>query len=98
MKVQAAGTLNFKGAGAPTVTIGQYGVTHLDFPASGASFGIITVTGTIDDSNTTFTAASAPTIVVVNGTAYRDGHGVTISGVNITLDNPAGTAGDIYCL
>ncbi len=35
MKAQAAATLNFKGAGAPTVTIGQYGVTHLDFPGAG---------------------------------------------------------------
>jgi anthranilate phosphoribosyltransferase len=30
----------------------------------------------------------------VNGTSYRNGHGVTISGTTITLDNPVGTGGD----
>lgn len=66
--------------------------------ATGASFAIITVTGTIDDTNTTFTAASAPSIVVINGASYRHGKGVTISGVNITTDFPVGVGGDIFCL
>lgn len=62
------------------------------------TFGIITVSGTIDDSNTSFTAASTPTIVVINGTNYRNGKGVTIAGTAITTDNPVGTGGDIYAL
>ena len=58
----------------------------------------ITMTGTINDTNTSFTASSTPTIVIVNGTAYRHGKGVTISGTSVTLDNPVGTGGDIYGL
>ncbi len=63
-----------------------------------ASLTPIAVTGDIDDSNTSFTAASAPSIVIVNGAAYRDGKGVAITGTAITLDNPVGTGGDIYAL
>jgi hypothetical protein len=66
--------------------------------ASGAALAIITVTGTINDTNTSFTAASTPTLVCINGAFYRNGKGVTISGTSITTDNPVGTAGDIYCL
>lgn len=66
--------------------------------AAGASLSIITVTGTVDDSNTSFTAASAPTVVVVNGASYINGAGVTIVGTAITLDNPVGTGGSIYAL
>lgn len=59
---------------------------------------LLTVTGTIDDSNKSFTTTSTPVIVVVNGVSYRDGKGVSISGTNITLDNPIGTGGDIYAI
>ena len=63
-----------------------------------ASLTPIAVTGTIDDSNVSFTAASAPNLVIVNGASYRNGHGCTIVGTAITLDNPVGVGGDIYCL
>lgn len=63
-----------------------------------ASINPITVTGTVDDSNTTFTASSAPSMVNINGAFYVHGHGVTISGTNITTDNPVGTGGFIYAL
>jgi hypothetical protein len=63
-----------------------------------ASLSPITVTGDVDDSNTSFTAASTPNLVIVNGASYRDGHGATIVGTAITLDNPVGSGGDIYCL
>lgn len=67
--------------------------------SSGAGgFTVLPATGTVDDSNTTFTFASAPTLVVVNGTAYRHGKGVTISGTTATLDYPAGVGGDVYGL
>ena len=62
------------------------------------SFSVLAVTGTVDDSNVNFTTATAAVIVVVNGASYRDGHGCTISGTNITLDNPVGTGGDIYAI
>ena len=61
-------------------------------------FSIITVTGTVDDSNTSFTAASEPSVVMVNGQGLRNTKGVTISGTSITLDSPVGTGGDIYAL
>jgi len=57
---------------------------------------ILEATGTIDDSNTTFTFSSSPSLIVVNGAVYRNGHGCTIAGLNVTLDNPVGTGGDIY--
>lgn len=66
--------------------------------SSGGSFSVITVTGTIDNSNRSFTAASTPNLVNVNGVFYRHGHGVTISGTSITLDAPVGADGDIYAV
>lgn len=66
--------------------------------SSSGGFSVITVSGAINDSNKIFTTSTAPTLVNVNGTFYRNGHGVTISGTNITLDNPVGTGGDIYAV
>jgi hypothetical protein len=65
---------------------------------SGGNFNILTATGDVDDSNLVFTFVSEPTLVVVNGTAYRHGHGVTISTTTATLDNPPGVGGDVYGL
>lgn len=73
-------------------------VINADGGGEGGSFSVIAVSGTIDDSNVSFTAASTPTVVVVNGASYRDGHGCTITGTAITLDNPVGQGGDIYAL
>lgn len=86
--------MNFIGA---TVTRNPDGVVDIDVSAP-ASSGLVTMTGTIDDSNTSFTASATPTLVNVNGTFYRHGKGVTISGTSVTLDNPVGTGGDIYGL
>lgn len=73
------------------------GVKTISVGAAGLS--VLTATGTVDDSNTIFTFASTPTLVVVNGVSYRNGHGVTIAGTTATLDNPVGTNnGDIYAL
>lgn len=75
------------------------GRNDVTISASGsASLTPLEATGTIDDSNVTFTFASEPTLVVVNGASYRDGKGCTISGTSVTLDNPIGTGGDIYGL
>lgn len=62
------------------------------------SLAIILVTGSINDSNTSFVAASAPQLVVINGAPYRNGRGVTISGTSITTEYPVGVGGDIYAL
>lgn len=65
---------------------------------AGAGLSVLAATGTINDTNTAFTFASAPTFVVVNGAFYRDGSGCTIAGVNVTLDNPIGSGGSIFGL
>lgn len=64
---------------------------------SGSStVSILAATGTVDDSNTVFTFASTPQIVVVNGMSYITGSGVTIVTTTATLDNPAGTGGFVF--
>lgn len=65
---------------------------------TGGGLSLLAATGTVDDSNVSFTFPSAPTLVVVNGAAYRHGKGATISGTSVTLDNPVGIGGDIYGL
>lgn len=68
MKVQTAAALNFKGAGAPTVSIGANGVTNLDFP-SGGGFTPLAATETPNGSLTVFTFSTAtaqPTYLVVD--------------------------------
>lgn len=75
------------------------GRNDITINASGSgSLSVLAATGTVDDSNTTFTFASEPTLVIVNGASYRHGHGVTIATTTATLDNPVGTGGDIYAL
>lgn len=66
----------------------------------GGSVGnsILTAGGTIDNSNTTFSFASKPTVVIVNGATYRENKGWSWLSPNITLDNPVGTGGDIYAM
>ncbi len=99
-KLLTAQTINLvPGTGISITYLHTYGRNDITISATGsASLLPITVTGTVDDSNKSFTAASAPNIVIVNGTSYRDGHGCAIVGTAITLDNPVGTGGDIYCL
>lgn len=64
---------------------------------SGSStVSILVATGTVDDSNVTFTFASTPQIVVVNGMSYITAHGVTIVTTTATLDSPAGVGGFVY--
>lgn len=87
-----ANEVNFVGftvtnvSGVPTIT------------GNGGIGSAISVTGTVNDSNKSFTAASAFTYVIINGAIYREGHGFSKSVLAITLDNAVGTGGDIYCL
>lgn len=99
-KLLTAQTINMVAGTGITISYAHAnGRNDITITATGsASLTPITVTGTVDDSNTAFTAASAPSLVIVNGASYRDGHGATIVGTAITLDNPVGTGGDIYCL
>jgi len=90
--------INFKGTGVSSVVRNPDGTVDVTITGGSGSFGIIAITGTVDNSNTSFTAASAPSVVVVNGATYRNGKGVTIVGTAITLDNPVGIGGDLYAL
>ncbi len=63
--------------------------------AFGSGITIETPTGTVDDSNTTFTVTSEPKYVVINGAQYFAGAGYTYLAGTITLDNPVGTGGFI---
>lgn len=67
--------------------------------ATGSGLSIITVTGTIDDSNVTFTAASQPTLLFINGLCYQTtGGSITWTYVagTITISSPIGTGGSIF--
>ncbi len=64
-----------------------------------AALAIIAVSGTIDDSNKTFTAASQPTLLNINGSFYAPtGGNITWTYVagTITLSSLIGTGGSIF--
>lgn len=63
--------------------------------AFGTGISVETPTGTIDDSNVTFTVTNTPKYVVINGAQYFDGAGYTYSAGTITLTNAVGTGGFI---
>lgn len=89
-------TFDFVGAGVTaTATLGD---VEVNIPGV-ATLTVITLTGTIDDSNVTFTAGSEPTQLVINGGIYKTtGGAITWSYVagTITLSSPVGTGGSIY--
>lgn len=60
---------------------------------------IIAVTGTVNDSNVTFTSTSLPTLLNINGAFYQQTGGIITwsrSGTTITLSSPVGTGGSIF--
>lgn len=66
-----------------------------------ATVSNITIAGTPDDSNVTFTATSQPTYLVINGATYSStGGAITWSYVagTITLSSPVGAGGSIFGL
>lgn len=74
-------------------------------PATVGGFAPISPTsGAINDTNKTFVFASAPTLIVINGSSYESSSTIggvavwTIAGTTVTLANPVGTGGDIYGL
>lgn len=67
--------------------------------STGGGITLITVTGTVDDSNVTFTATSQPTLLNINGGFYKSTGGSitwTYSGGTITLSSAVGVGGQIY--
>jgi len=98
-KLATAQTINLiGGTGVTLVYSNAYGRNDITISASGSALSLLTVTGTIDDNNVAFTTVSTAQVVVVNGASYKHGGGCTISGNNITLDNPVGTGGNIYAI
>lgn len=90
----------FEGAGytylAGTITLDNpIGTGGFIRSAYGSGISVETPTGTVDDSNVTFTVANTPLYVVINGAQYFDGAGYSYAGGTITLDNPVGTGGVI---
>lgn len=66
---------------------------------SGGGLTLVAVTGTIDDSNTTFTCESEPTYVVINGVWYKATGGVytwTWVAGTLTLSGAIGTGSQIW--
>lgn len=67
--------------------------------STGGGFEIITVSGTIDNSNVTFSAATEPTALSINGPIYQQTGGAytwTYVGTTITLNQPVGEGGTIF--
>lgn len=68
---------------------------------SSGAFTVLTISGTVDDSNVSFTSTSEPTLLNINGGFYqKTGGSITWSyaaGV-ITLSSPAGAGGSIYAI
>lgn len=67
--------------------------------SASVSLTVITVTGTVNDSNKTFTAASQPTLLNINGAFYQQTGGSytwTYVAGTITLNQPVGTGGQIF--
>lgn len=65
----------------------------------GVGLSIITVTGTIDDSNVSFSAATEPTLLNINGAFYKKTGGAytwTYAGTTITLNTAVGAGGSIF--
>lgn len=67
--------------------------------SGGTTLSIITVSGIIDDSNVTFTAATEPTLLNINGAFYKKTGGSytwSYAAGTITLNVAVGTGGSIF--
>lgn len=95
-----AGITHLTGSNGVTVVKNPDGSYTVIGPGT-SGLSVITVSGVIDDSNTTFTAPTTPAVLVINGAIYRStGAAITwtyLAGT-ITLSAPVGTGGDIYAL
>ncbi len=81
------------------VTITNTANGNKEISASGSSFTVLTITGTIDDSNVTFTAVSQPALLNINGAFYKTTGGAitwTYLAGTITISSPVGTGGSIF--
>ncbi|MBR1146671.1 hypothetical protein [Bradyrhizobium sp. AUGA SZCCT0431] len=74
------------------------GRNDITISAAGGALAVLTATGDIDGVNATYTFASEPSIVVVNGASYRHTAGVTITGTSATLDFAPQVGSDVYAI
>lgn len=83
--------------GATITSVGNGGEINVAFSSSGLA--VIAVSGTINDSNKTFTSATQPTLLNINGSFYQmTGGNITWSYTTgtITLSAAVGTGGSIF--
>lgn len=84
-----------------SITINDVGQKVVAATGSGA-FTILTATGSVNDTNTTFTFVSVPSMVNINGSFYNAGAQVggvaawTNVGTTVTTAFPVGTGGCIF--
>lgn len=104
-EVEQYGKNTWKRGGGDTVTAGTNVTITTDasgkkvINALGAALAVMPVTGTVDDSNKTFSAATQPTLLNINGAFYLKTGGAytwTYVGTTITLNQPVGTGGSIF--
>lgn len=81
------------------ISITTNGAGQKVISAAGTAISIITVSGTINDSNVDFTANAEPTLLNINGSFYAQTGGNitwTYSGGDIVLSTPVGANGSIF--
>ena len=102
VKQGQAGTVNLIAGTNVSLTHNYaHGRNDVTISASSGSFAVIAVTGTVNDTNTVFASATEPTLVLINGIAYRaTGGAITWTWVAtvLTLSQPVGSGGDIYAI
>ncbi len=84
------------GSNITLTTSATTGITTV--AASSGAITFLSATGTIDDSNVTFTFASLPIALIINGGLYQQSGGsITWSYLagTVTLSSPVGTGGSI---
>lgn len=94
------GAITWSYSGGTATLSSPVGTGGSIFGVSG-TYSSVTVTGTINNSNTSFTAGSQPTYLVMNGGAYlTSGSDVTWSYLAgaITTSIPVGTGGSLFGL
>lgn len=95
-------TVNLVAGSGITLTHATSGQRNdITITAGGGALSEITISGTINDSNTAFTAPSEPTYLIINGAMYKKTGGAitwSYSAGNITLSSAVGQGGSIYGL
>lgn len=92
------GQINFKSGF--TVALNNSGGVDVT-STGGAGFSILPVTGTINDSNKSFTVASLPSLVNINSGFYAPtGGNITwsYSGTTLTISSAVGVGGSIFAI